>query len=106
MAGSGASESLQDVWTATVLAIRDVYGSLNNGTCHLNNVAAAPLVEIALGERVTICAGFGAFDGRGGRIEFGARGGRKSGRAGSTRAEVHTSILRPMFTPGSRRNPM
>ena len=73
MEGSGAADALQDVWVATVLAIRDLCGALGNGTCHLINVAAAPLVEQALGESVALCAGYGAFVGQGARLEFGFR---------------------------------
>ena len=72
MTGSKAP-SLQDVWVATVLAIQDVCGTLSNGTCHLVNLAAAPLVEKALCKRVEVCAGYGAFLGQGARIELGFR---------------------------------
>ena len=73
MTGSEAPAALQNAWAATVLAIRDVCGTLSNGTCHLINVAAAPLVERALGEHVAVCAGYGAFVGHGARLEFGFR---------------------------------
>ena len=73
MTGSEAPAALQNAWVATVLAIRDVCGTLSNGTCHLINLAAAPLVEKALGERVALCAGYGAFVGQGARVEFGFR---------------------------------
>jgi hypothetical protein len=73
MTGSQAPSLLQDVWVATILAIQDVCGALGNGTCHLINVAAAPLVESALEEQVVVCAGYGAFVGHGARIEFGFR---------------------------------
>jgi len=72
--GSEAPEPLQAAWVATVLAIRDLCGSVRNGSCHLINLAARPLVEQALGEPVEACAGFGAFIGAGGgRLEFGFR---------------------------------
>lgn len=73
MTGSEAPAPLQDVWVATILAIRNVCGTLSNGTCHLINVTAAPLVERVLGEHVAVCAGYGAFVGHGARLEFGFR---------------------------------
>ena len=73
MAGSEAPAALQNAWVATVLAIRDVCGTLSDGTCHMMSLAAAPLVGRALGEPVTLCAGYGAFVGQGARVEFGFR---------------------------------
>ena len=73
MEGSEAPEALQDVWTATVMAIKWTTGSLRDGSCFLVNLVAAPLVEQALGEPVNRCAGYGAFIGSRRRIEFGFR---------------------------------
>jgi hypothetical protein len=73
MSGSEAPRRLQDAWVATVLAIRDLCGSVRNGSCHLINLAAAPLVAEALGEPVEACAGYGRFVGAGLRLEFGLR---------------------------------
>ena len=49
MTGSEASEDLQRAWVATIMAIRDMRGTLRAGSCFLLNFAAAPLVEKVLG---------------------------------------------------------
>lgn len=73
MSGSHAPKSLQDAWTATILAIRDVCGTLRKGTCFIVNLTAAPVIEKVLNEPVRPCAGYAGYVDAAGRFECGFR---------------------------------
>lgn len=61
MEGSGATEALQMVWTAVVMAHREAHGAISTGQCVPINIVAQAIAEKVLGEPVELCAGFAFF---------------------------------------------
>jgi hypothetical protein len=50
MIGSEAPEVLQDIWTAVMLATRDVHGAIKQGACFVTVFAALPIIQATFDE--------------------------------------------------------
>jgi hypothetical protein len=61
MTHSGASEDLQRVWVAVVMASRETLGAIVQCQCLQLNSIARPLVQRVLSSRVELSAGFACF---------------------------------------------
>jgi hypothetical protein len=73
MTGSEAPNVLQDIWVATMRAMRDVHGGIKPGACFVTVAAALPLVQELFDAKAVACAGYAAFVDDGGIAEWGYR---------------------------------
>lgn len=99
MTGSEAPPCLQDAWTATVLAIRELEHEVRNGWCFLLNLTGAPLAEYVLKEAVTPCSGYAGFMERGRLRQSGLRWRpEKWSRYVNAEAGAHLSAIADQHT--------